>query len=144
MAFGGAQANRTVGVVANGNFVNYMKIDGLTLAAWAATPPVIANADSGELTTAAAGANQNAIPNTIAFGKGRGNWAAGDEFRVVVTVEDEDAVQQNAGTGATSLPHVVTGSPRVAAGDLLITFHNRGNAATGALQIGLQYIGARA
>lgn len=143
MAFGGIQASRLFGVAADGLFVNYMKIDALTLLAYIGAPNIAAG-DTGELTTAVPVVNQNDIPNGITFGKGRGNWAAGDEFRVKVTIQDGNGVRQVAATGDTSLAHMVTAYPQVAAGDLLIRIHNRGNQNTGPLQIWLQYIADRA
>lgn len=136
MAFGGTITNPTQGAASTGAFSQYTLVEGATLAAFVGAP-AIAAADTGELTTAAPGANQNGISSV--FGRGRGNWQAGDEKKVVITVNDDNAATQG-GAGQTSLVHVVAGSPRVVAGDLLVTLHNRGLQASGNLRVTLQFL----
>lgn len=130
MAFGGAGRAATL-------VDDYSVLwDDATLALFVANPPAIANADTGELVTAAAAANQDALP--AAWGPGRGNWVAADANRVRVIIHDTDAITQGA-AGQASLVHLVDAFPVVATGNLSIRFHNRGLLNSGILRIWLLY-----
>jgi hypothetical protein len=89
MAFGGVQVNSSG--------ANALRITGLTLAARVGAPDLTgAAADSGVLVTNTVGANQNQIP--IAFGKGQGNWVAGDDAKVIIIPNDPDGTATATGS----------------------------------------------
>ena len=145
MAFGGALTQRRQCAAARGPFINYIRLEGLTLAARVGAFDITA-ADSGRLSTdQAVIANQTAFgapfaysaTRTVAFGRGEGLWLAGDNFGVVVVVHDpSDAALGMAAEG----PHVHVSSVAIAAGDLQINLHNRGGIVTGALDISVWFV----
>jgi hypothetical protein len=140
MAFGGAIAALPAPPTGEGPQQFDMALFGLTLAAFVAAPAAIVNADTGELVTAVAGANQNQIP--AAFGYGAGNWRSGDQNLVDVEVDELQDATQGAG-GQIPDPHValVAGAfvTFVAGGNLAIRIHNRGLQASPTLRINLRF-----
>lgn len=98
--------------------------------------PAIAGADTGEMTSDTAVANQGELP--ARWGPGRDNWVQGDVNRVHFEVDDANAAAQGA-AGETSLVHLVAGSPRLVAGNFVCTFHNRGAQVGGAMRFKLVY-----
>jgi hypothetical protein len=133
MAFGSTSTDRTQGRATDGAFQNMYRSEGLTLAAYAGAPSAAA-ADTGVLTTATPAANQNGIPSY--FGKGRGNWEDGDQHRVLAFVEATTATAQD---GDGKVPQAYVVSLAITSGDLVVTVHNRGLAATGACRITLLF-----
>ena len=110
------------------------KREGQTLDAFVATPPAIANNDTGRLTSAAPAADEDGINPD--FGPGRGNWRAGDQHRVAVEIADGNVVSQG-GAGQTSL--VDRFALSIVNNDLVIDFFNRGQQDSGSLAITLRY-----
>jgi hypothetical protein len=94
----------------------------------------IANADSGQFTTAAIAANQTALP--VTWGPGRGNWVALDANLVDIEVQDLNAGAQG-GAGETSL--VYLSGLVVTAGDLVVSIHNHGAQATTGIRLRFVY-----
>lgn len=126
--FGGAAVPVTPGDSSSSARYAYARITGLTLAARVGAPDPAA-ADTGQFTTGTPGVNQTQAP--AQFGKGAGNWVAGDEntVEVVVNTPEDDIT---AGSIAYASDISVVG------GDLVITVHNRGAGATGSLDIRLR------
>ena len=112
MAFGGTPAIASAGR-------NVDVITGWTLNARVGAP-AIAAADTGQLTTAAAGMNQTGL--TANLGPGRGNWVAADVNRVRVTVTDGNTAAQGMAGETSLLAYTVA----ITAADLVVTLHNRG------------------
>lgn len=139
MAFGGAIAAIPAAPTGEGPQQKSMQLIGLTLAAFVGAPDIAA-ADTGELVTATAVANQNQIPTT--FGKGPGNWLSGDESLVRVHAFDMGSATQGV-SGQVPYPHPVAqgGLPVafVVGGNLSILLHNKGLQACGALVVYLEY-----
>lgn len=111
-----------------------------TLAARAGAPAPAA-ADTGELTTAAPAANQHGLP--LNFGKGRGNWLESDLafFRDVRSPRADAALVggANAGPDIHLSAKGFTPGPDGVHGDWLFQFHNRGAAASGVMEIGIEF-----
>lgn len=111
---------------------NTDEIRGGTLAARAGGFAVAA-ADSGELTTAAIGANQTAL--TANLGPGRGLWTQALVDAVSVELHDlRDAAEVAA---ADSIVHLV--DKVLVAANLVVRIHNRGAVATGNLLIRINF-----
>ena len=126
MAFGGTVTSFNPGV--SGALSGFVKIKGGTLAARIGAPDITA-ADTGQMTTAAVAANQNAIP--VDFGRGRGNWVAGDDDNISIVINDPSS----AATGS----DVHWASTAITAGNLVITVHNKGTVISGALDIAITW-----
>lgn len=126
--FGGAATVITPGDASASARYAYARITGLTLAARAGAPDPAA-ADTGQFTTGTPGANQTQAP--AQFGRGAGNWTAGDEntVEVIINAPEDDIT---AGSIAYASEIAVVG------GELVVTIHNRGAGATGALDIRLR------
>lgn len=125
MAFGGVATEFVPGSQGASAKPAYVRITGLTLAARVGAPSIAA-ADTGQFTTGTPVANQNQL--TVNFGRGAGNWVAGDE-NLVECIVNAPADDITAG----SIAYVV--AVGVVAGNLVTTLHNRGAGATGALDI---------
>jgi len=130
MAFGGVQTNFTPGEASG--FAPISHIGGVTLAPRVGAPDITA-ADTGQFTTAVPVVNQNGMAAN--FGRGRGNWIAGDELHVEVIgpVCDPNSTSEV----DTSSVHFV--SKAVVGGNLQVTLHNKGVVATGALDITIKF-----
>lgn len=132
MAFGGVLSSSTPGS-ASGAKAAITRMSGVTLGARLGAASIAA-ADTGELTSGTPAANQNQLPAT--FGRGSGNWVAGDEDLVTVDIDDPNANAQGV-TGQTSIAYV--SSLSVVGGQLVLRLHNRGGMATGSLTIKLTF-----
>lgn len=128
MAFGGAATTVTPGDSSTSARYAYARITGLTLAARAGAPDPAA-ADTGQFTTGTPAANQTQAP--AQFGRGAGNWTADDANLVEVLA---NAPADNITAGSIVYPSSVS----VVDGNLVITIHNRGAGASGALDIRLR------
>lgn len=125
MAFGGVAVVVTPGDTSTTARYAYARITGLTLAARVGAPDITA-ADTGQFTTGTPVANQNQAPAQL--GPGAGAWVAGQDGLVEIAV---NAPADNITAG--SIAYVV--STAITAANLVITVHNRGAGATGALDI---------
>lgn len=122
MAFAGTITTYNPGV--SGARSGFCKIKGATLAARIGAPDITA-ADTGQLTTGTPVANQNQIP--VDFGRGAGNWVAGDEDNISLSINDPSSAAT--GSDVHWVSYAITG------GNLVITIHNKGTVISGALDI---------
>ena len=101
--------------------------------------PNIANTDTGEFTTAAAAANQVALP--LDFGPGRGRWRARDlQFLEIEGPEDTGNAATAGGLHLVADADVAGGvNPRIVNNDLVLTVHNRGAGVAGPIRMRLRY-----
>jgi len=128
MAFGGAATTVTPGDTSASARYPYARITGLTLAARVGAPDITA-ADTGQLTTGTPVANQTQAP--AQFGRGAANWVAADANLVEAVI---NAPADNITAGSICYVSEQT----VTAGELVVTFHNRGAGASGATDIRLR------
>jgi hypothetical protein len=134
MAYGGV-ATYVFNPLSTGRF-NFLRIDGLSLDDFIAGPTNIANADTGQLTSAIPGPNQNGLP--AGFGRGRGNWRPldadlmRDSFKLLLPDTPNGFV----------VPGEMFFSPQIINGDLILTHRNAIANGTGPqfLRIEIQYM----
>ncbi len=126
MAFGGVLVNFTP--TAGG--ATFSRTTDATLAARAGAPNITAT-DTGQLTTGTPVANQDQLP--VNLGPGAGNWVADHLNKAKVTVSAVDNI--TAGSIVYMSAKAITGS------NLVVTIHNRGAGATGALEIYVEFLG---
>jgi hypothetical protein len=128
MAFGGVNDLALLNENAGAGGRNICEGLTLTLAANVGAFAVAA-ADSGRLVSAAAGANETALPAT--FGPGRGNWTAADLQRLTVIPPTA--------TGVTAIVKNIA-KTLLAGGNIQIDFHSEGaGAATTRLVLRMVY-----
>jgi hypothetical protein len=126
MAFGGSPSFITQAAGLKNVFV----FVGAELSARVGSPDP-ANADTGQLTTGTPGPNQLQIPTR--WGRGPGSWRDSDLARVHPALN----ISGDAVAGAIPDVYIVVGT--VADGNLTLTFHNRGAAASGVIFFRLRY-----
>lgn len=105
---------------------------GTALAAYADATVDGSAADTGVLTTAAAAANQHAIPAN--FGPGRGNWTNADMNRLDVDVEVAHDAYSPAGDGS-----LIRDTRALIAGNVVLTFKNMSVDSLDAVNVYLHY-----
>ncbi len=133
MAYGGVPV---IYFSANGEFFkNFCRIDGLTLDSYVATPPDIANADTGQITTAIPGVNQIGLP--AQFGRGRGNWRPEDARAIL---DYFHLLAPTVAAPALVVPSTVENSPYVLDGDLYLTHQNIQNAGPGPIRAEILFL----
>ncbi len=123
MAFGAAPTANIPG--ATGARLGSATVTIATALLARAGAPDITATDTGQLTTGTPGANQHQLPPT--FGRGVGNWTAGDENDVIVNFETTDDIT----AGST----VYMSTKAVVSSNLVVTIHNRGAGVTGTIRI---------